>query len=213
MKAEATATKTYHHGELRESLIASGIEILACDGVKGLSLRAVAKKAGVSQTAPYRHFTDKNALLASIAVEGFRDLVSEIASAIARHRSPDRQLEAAGMQYFRFAMAQPEHIKVMFGGLVEMGKEHRGLKEVSDEAFRQLLGLVSAGQEAGRFRSGDPARSALAAWSLVHGLSLLVLNKHISLEAFDAAAPDELAQSCLSLFKEGWSPRKSKGSL
>jgi AcrR family transcriptional regulator len=204
-------TNPYHHGDLKESLIASGIQILAKEGVKGLSLRAVAKLAGVSQTAPYRHFANKDALLAAIAEQGFRGLIQEVAAGIAKHRNPDRQLEAAGVHYFRFATTHPEHIKIMFGGLVDMGNDHAGLKKVSDEAFGQLVGLINDGQEAGSFRQGNPVQSALAAWSMVHGLSLLLLNQHISHEAFGASSSEQLAKFCIQLLKEGWKPDNQKG--
>lgn len=197
----------YHHGDLKDSLIASGLKILAADGVKGLSLRAVAKRAGVSQTAPYRHFSDKDALLAAIAEQGFQRLIGEIGAGIAAHRSPDRRLVAAGMSYFRFAQAHPEHIKVMFGGMVDMDNDHEGLKQAGHEAFAQFVELIVAGQESGSLRRGHPARCALAAWSMVHGLSLLTLNKHISPEALDAGSPEALAEFCLQMLREGWKPR------
>ena len=88
-----TKKKTYHHGDLKNALIRAGVDILAKDGVTGLSLRKVALKAGVSHSAPYAHFADKQALIAAISTEGFRQLYERVSRVTEKYRNqPDKQL-------------------------------------------------------------------------------------------------------------------------
>src|SRR6185369_5283320 len=100
-----TKKKTYHHGDLKNALIQAGVEILAKDGVGGLSLRKVALKAGVSHSAPYAHFTDKQALIAAISTEGFRQLYERISAAAEKFKNqPTRQLIEVAWAYLQFAL-------------------------------------------------------------------------------------------------------------
>jgi AcrR family transcriptional regulator len=199
--------KTYHHGELRKSLIEAGLDILSEKGAEAMSLRAVARKAGVSQTAPYRHFADKDELLAAISEEGFMELSNRLSETITQYDTPDEQLIQTGVTYVQFAMDKPEHHKVMFGGMVNMENEHASLRKVSDEAFGKLAALVTAGQSQKSFREENPAMSTLATWSLVHGLSVLLLNKHIDLSQFGTDDAKPLAEFCTRMLKNGWKPR------
>src|SRR5512145_253894 len=117
--------KTYHHGDLKNALIKAGVEILAKDGVSGLSLRKVAGRAGVSHTAPYSHFTDKQSLIAAISTEGFRQLY-ERASAVAEEykAKPSTQLIEVAWAYVQFALDDRDRFKVMFSGVLEKEKEY-----------------------------------------------------------------------------------------
>src|SRR6266542_1859848 len=97
--------KTYHHGDLKNALIKAGVEILAKDGVSGLSLRKVASKAGVSHTAPYSHFADKQALIAAISTEGFRQLYEKVSAVAEEYKTkPSRQLVEVAWAYVQFAL-------------------------------------------------------------------------------------------------------------
>src|SRR5689334_17108440 len=108
--------KPYHHGDLRRALIAAGIDLLAEGGATALDLRKVARRAGVSHAAPYRHFEDKRALLAAIAEEGFVRLAEQIHNAVSAAQ-PDSQLLATASCYINFALSEPALAREMFSGL------------------------------------------------------------------------------------------------
>ena len=165
--------RSYHHGNLRETLIAAAMPLLAQAGAAGLSLREVAKAAGVSHAAPYRHFRDKTALLEAVAAAGYRRLMQACRQAERRFpRDPRRQLVEAGMAYLMLAAENPEIIHLMFGGLLEECGEE--LREASRSAFQSLMKIVENGQAAGLYRKAPTRDLTLAAWSMVHGLSMLI---------------------------------------
>src|SRR4051812_30727887 len=112
------APKRYHHGDLRNALIRAGQELLAAEGITGLDLRKVARAAGVSHAAPYRHFADKQALLAAIAEDGFYQLAQDIDDAIQQApTTAAAQLEQLARAYVQFALDHPAHMREMFSGL------------------------------------------------------------------------------------------------
>ena len=97
-------SKKYHHGDLKNALIKAGVEILVKEGVSGLSLRKVAQRAGVSHSAPYSHFTDKQSLIAAISTEGFTQLYTELEAAISPYpKHPKKQLLEGVRAFVRFA--------------------------------------------------------------------------------------------------------------
>src|SRR5215831_9732799 len=109
------AQRSYHHGDLRQALIRSALEILSQAGAAGLSLRAAARRARVSAMAPYRHFADKEALLAAVAEYGFQQLAGRLAAAAAAAADPRAGLGALGVAYVIFARDEPSLFKLMFG--------------------------------------------------------------------------------------------------
>lgn len=164
---------TYHHGSLRETLITAALTLLAQQGAAGLSLREVAGAAGVSHAAPYRHFRDKTALLEAIAAAGYARLMRACQRAEKRFpRDPRRQLVEAGMAYLMLAAENPEVIHLMFGGLLENCGEELG--QAARDAFQSLMKIVENGQQAGLYRKATTMDLTLAAWSMVHGLSMLI---------------------------------------
>src|SRR5215216_1547123 len=120
--AKKTA-KTYHHGDLREALIKAGRAILEKDGIEALTLRACARKAGVSHAAPQHHFAGINDLLADIAATGFEDFVSSLDKAAARAPSPVEKLKAMGQGYVAFARERPAVYQLMFGVAAPLASE------------------------------------------------------------------------------------------
>jgi len=165
----------YHHGDLRNALLQAGERLLSRNGVAELSLRKVAREAGVSHTAPYRHFQNKRALLSALAQTGFDRLALAMETAEAQHPDdPRRQLQEAGIAYVLLAIRHPETTQLMFGGILDPCEDDPALKEVGGKAFQGLLKIVSNGQQAGIYRDRDTMKLALAAWSLVHGLSMLL---------------------------------------
>ncbi|HEV2461595.1 MAG TPA: TetR/AcrR family transcriptional regulator, partial [Ktedonobacterales bacterium] len=174
--AHTDREKPYHHGDLRAALIRAGLAILAEEGIQALSLRAAARRAGVSHAAPYRHFADKEALLAAIAEEGFNMFAAEVEAARARYPgSPREQLEETAWAYVRFALAHPDHLRVMFGGSIRDPQAYPGLREAGSRAFAVLVDIIRAGQDAGTMIAGEARLLAFVAWTQVHGLSLLLI--------------------------------------
>ncbi len=133
--------KTYHHGDLKNALIKAGVDILAKEGVAGLSLRKVAQKAGVSHTAPYAHFTDKQALIAAISTEGFRMLYEQLTAVRMKYQDdPRRQLVEAAWAYVQFAQNEPAHFRVAFSSAVEHEKDYPALLEMIRKSYGEVVG-------------------------------------------------------------------------
>ena len=190
------AKKAYHHGDLRAALVRAGTELLRDRGAAGLSLREVAKAAGVSHAAPYRHFADKQQLLAAVAAAGFDRLQAAMARAAADHPDdPRAQLYAAGDAYIELARAAPDTMHLMFGGIVDPKQIRGELGQVAQNAFAALVDIVARNQKAGVIVEGDTVELALCAWSIVHGLGMLVAGGQLgSLYRTDAERSDAVAR-------------------
>ena len=154
---------TYHHGDLRTALLAAASEILQEQGLDALSLREAARRAGVSHNAPYRHFPDRESLLAELAAEGFRRLGQAMAGKRGR---------AMGEAYVRFALESPSLFRLMFGGRLKL-ERHGALASAAGATHAALVEAFRARPEI-----ADPETAAAAAWSLVHGLAQLLLDGH-----------------------------------
>ncbi len=170
---------TYHHGDLKAALLLAAREVLAKEGVGALSLREVARRAGVTHAAPYRHFADKAALLAAIAAEGFSALSRGMEERVAEAKKADalEKLLVSGEAYVAFALEHPDHYRVMLGNQVEDWDTHAALKESSEAAMVFLVQRIVAAQEAGQVRPGDPMGYASACWAMTHGLAMGLLDR------------------------------------
>jgi AcrR family transcriptional regulator len=167
----------YHHGDLRRSLIDQAEALVAEEGISALTLREVARRSGVSQAAPYRHFPNKLALVAAVAEEGFGEMLARVRSALDRApREAPARLAALGAAYVRFAVDHPARFRVMFGREVAESHGFASLWNVAQEGFGLLVGEIVAAQEAGVLPGDDPRSPALAAWSAVHGLAALLVD-------------------------------------
>lgn len=181
-----TTTPKYHHGDLKNALIQAGIEILSAQGLSGLSLRKVAQRAGVSHSAPYAHFTDKQALIAAISTEGYCKLYDRLAAALERHGGdPLRQLIEAAWAYVQFALNEPAHFKITLSGIVEKAQEYPAFVAMTEKAFALVVDLTVACQQAGILKSGPASQMAVSVWSLVHGFTSLILEEQISASLVD----------------------------
>jgi AcrR family transcriptional regulator len=189
---------SYHHGDLKNALIHAGIQILADEGVQGLSLRKVAARAGVSHAAPYAHFADKQALVAAIATHGFGLLFERFQAIVERcQEDPLRQLVECSWAYVSFAIADPAHFKITFSGAVEQEKDYPALVAITSQSFETVRAIVARCQAAGILRPGPSDVTAVAVWSQVHGLALLMLNGQISHKVLDRLSMPALLITCL----------------
>jgi AcrR family transcriptional regulator len=199
--------RKYHHGNLRRALLDSALALVEREGAEALTLRAAARRAGVSQAAPYRHFRDKETMLAAVAEEGFRAMTEAMRRATVPHEGdPLARFKARGMAYIEFATSHPAHFKVMFGRVTADRSKHPGLMEAAQEAFRLLVAAIRDCQQAGLVRGGDPEELALCAWSATHGLSALAVDGQLS----DLAGRlGELAQAVTANVYLGLGPRST----
>jgi AcrR family transcriptional regulator len=164
--------RPYHHGDLRRTLLDAALALIAEAGPQGFTLREVARRAGVSHNAPYRHFRDKQELLAAVATEGFDKLTLRMHRAMSRAADPLARFRQCGRGYIGFALASPEHYTVMFD-IREEGPASTDLAAAGARAFGTLVGAVEGCHSAGAICCETTMSCALFAWSLVHGIAKL----------------------------------------
>lgn len=173
--------KKYHHGDLKNALIKAGVEILAKEGVSGLTLRKVALHAGVSHSAPYAHFPDKQSLIAAITTESFNQLYAELEAAISPYsKNPKKQLLEGAKAYVRFAEENTDTFKIMFSGVLEKEKDYPSFVEISSKTFKLVVEVVQACQNAGILPTAPADLMAVSVWGQIHGVVSLALEGQIS---------------------------------
>jgi AcrR family transcriptional regulator len=182
--AKGRKRRRYHHGDLREALVEGALGILREEGLEALTLRAVARRAGVSQAAPYRHFPDRRALVAAVAERGFNQLQQAMLQRMQESQGRGG-LKMVALAYVQFGLANPAQYRVMFGPEVAITDDLPALRETG----RGVLGFVAEGirqlQGAGLVGDGDPWKMAVATWATLHGLVMLTLDGQTS-----GVAPD-----------------------
>lgn len=199
----------YHHGDLRRALMDAAVALIEREGPKGLTLRGAARLAGVSEAAPYRHFADKDALLAAVAAEGFREMTAymrEVGAPL--EDEPLRRFERLGRAYVEFAAANPARFRVMTGPDVADVGAHPDLRDAGQECFGLLIESVAAAQAAGEIVAGDPKPLAMGAWAMVHGLALLLIDGQLAgVTGEGDVAIDRLMQKVAGRLLWGLAPR------
>ncbi|MER6343409.1 TetR/AcrR family transcriptional regulator [Streptomyces sp. NPDC001595] len=166
--ASIPRSRPYHHGDLRRAILSAALDVITADGPAALSLRDLARRAGVSHAAPAHHFKDRTGLLTALAAEGFGLLATTIRQAT--------DLKDAGVRYVRFAREHPAHFQVMFtpGLLRADDLELTTARTLAGDALREAVSAVRPE------RRGDDARLAgVAAWSLAHGFATLLLGHNL----------------------------------
>ena len=172
---QMTKSKPYHHSNLREVLLASAVRLIAEAGPGGFTLREVARRAGVSHNAPYRHFQDRDALLAAVAAQGYLELNDAMLQAANQQSDALIRLKRAGLAYVAFALRRPEHFTIMFETAAFSKELHPEAAAASELAFSTLGNLVEACETTGQMTPGDPLQLALLAWTMVHGIAKLAI--------------------------------------
>jgi AcrR family transcriptional regulator len=170
--------KPYHHGNLQEVLLESTISLIAEVGPAGFTLREVARRAGVSHNAPYRHFRDKDALLANVAAQGYKELAQAMRRVADRESDALEALKQAGLAYISFALRRPEHFTVMFEAQFSKDSNPEAVA-ASEHAFAVLIGLVRNCREKGQIPIESDLDFALLAWTMVHGIAKLAITQRL----------------------------------
>ena len=164
------ATDTYHHGHLRAACVEAGVRLVEDGGPDAVTIRGVARIAGVSHTAPLHHFRDRHELLDAVADRGFDLLVERLDASLAPDATPTEALRAYGRAYVDHAVTHRGLFTLMF----------RPTGEIQGEAsYRRLIDLCAAAQAAGELPGDDPFRLALLLWSSVHGLAALYATSNL----------------------------------
>jgi AcrR family transcriptional regulator len=179
---------SYHHGALREALLTASLRLIEAEGIGAVSLRRVAREAGVSPGAPYHHFADRGALLAALSAQGFRLLGEDMAAARASTESPVQALSAVIRAYVAFAQRHPAYFRLMFRP--ELSGWHRdpAVKAAVDDAERHLDETVADCARAGVIPADQAHPLAVLAWSTAHGLASLWVDGLLDDEYDDPSA-------------------------
>jgi AcrR family transcriptional regulator len=202
-----TTKRSYHHGNLRESIINESLALIAENGVRALTLREIGARLGVSRMAPYRHFADKAALLAAISASGFRQFADALDTA---RRNAGESFKARGeamaIAYVRFAMEHRAHFEVMFGGGGEPQYLDASGEIEASRSFSVLEETVREGQKAGEVIEGDSVALARVLWALVHGISTLGLEGELK----NGRGKADFTRFCAGVLQSGLEPQKAK---
>lgn len=195
-------------GRLGDDLLNAAAALIAERGPQGFSLREVARRARVSEAAPYWHFSSKETLLAAVAEQGFLGLAAAMDEVRSRVANPRQRLQQLGVAYVRFALTHPSHLRIMFGPEIRDKSTHPALKAASERAFGLLVGAIVEAQRAGRVRRGNPEDLAVAAWALVHGLSALLIDGQLTQRARTPEEAEALTARVTALLQTGLTPAR-----
>ncbi|WP_433603179.1 TetR/AcrR family transcriptional regulator [Nocardia sp. CA-135953] len=167
---------SYHHGALRDTLLAACLRLIETEGLAAVSLRRVAREAGVSTGAPYHHFADRSALLAALSTQGFRQLGSDLAAARAAAETPLQALTALAETYVRFSQENPGYFRLMFRPELSQPEKHPDAGAAGDAAFDVLADTITEAVAAGLLPADKADTLAVMWWSLAHGMASLWLD-------------------------------------
>ncbi|MCX2185123.1 TetR/AcrR family transcriptional regulator [Streptomyces sp. SKN60] len=201
MTTTGSIRRGYHHGDLRQAVLAAALDVIATDGPGALSLRDLARRAGVSHAAPAHHFKDRTGLLTAIAAQGYELLAAALTDA------PD--LRERGVRYVRFAVAHPAHFQVMFQPELYRDRaddpELLAAKELAAAELRAGVVTLPAARSSdspGSPGSPDPRDTGVAAWSMAHGFATLLLTHNLD-APLDGRDPGEVFRALAGLLGSG----------
>jgi AcrR family transcriptional regulator len=179
--------QNYHHGDLKAELIRTGLKLLDQDGYEGFSLRKVAKACNVSQTAPYRHYKNKEELIAAITVKAMYAFNEVLEQAVLKHPdNPRKQLTEMGVAYVKFFVENPEYLRLLFLSDIKdkMSIFYQCNRDasISQDPFRTFYDTIERVLSSNPGKPINQSELLLYSWGLVHGIAILVANKDVPLE-------------------------------
>lgn len=175
-RPQKKAADQYHHGDLRRALLDEALRTIQSQGVEQLTLRTAGERLGVSRTALYRHFSDKQALLAAVGREGFHMLGKGLVETWERNGRGQAGFDAMATAYVQFAVKHPSHYRVMFGRFLESARRDTEFITEANAAFQVLVDALIDQQRAGLIRADDPMLMAQFIWAIVHGIAMLAID-------------------------------------
>lgn len=190
----------YHHGNLREALLDAAFRLVDSEGPDAVSMRALAREAGVSSAAPFRHFSDKRVLLDAVAERTRAELDRKLDEAAARDADALTQFRAMTVAYVRFAAEHPRLFDLLQSSGSTLG---RFLGDLEDERRLKLIALIYEGQNAGLIPEADPELIALTSEALTHGLARMVVDGHPRLASLSSEDARKLALAATQLLQSG----------
>ncbi len=200
----AASKANYHHGDLRTALLDAALAIIAETGPQGLTIREVARRAGVSHTAPYRHFTDKDELIVAVVEQGFTLMQQTMLDKkAAADQDPISQFAASGIAYIDFALEHPAYYRVMYSGDLLSSVGQLSLQHTSANTFKDMISDMETCQQLNILRPGDPAKQALAIISIMHGFVTLVNDNRVGALLGDDYQLDDIRDVIMKSIFEG----------
>lgn len=190
---------------LKEALLKEALVFLRKNRAEDLSLRLLAKRLKVSPMALYRHFQNKEDLLAAIVASGFDELTQRFQIALKDRKDFWKSFRRLGKAYVDFVIENPDHSRLMFSGLLSERGKHPEAEECGDRAFAVLMEMVLHGQQEGYLKKSDPFKMAYTIWATVHGYSSLLLERQLE-DADPPLTVDSMLTFMTEMFREGLRP-------
>jgi len=185
------AKEGYHHGELPATLMRLALCHIEKQGTEKLSLRALAREAGVSATAPYRHFPTKRCLLAALATQGFKELDAQTQSVVAAQANLEARFVAMGTTYVSFALKNPVAYQLMFGSILDDFSQYKMLRDASDACYLRVQTVLQELLDAKNLPY-DVIQFGGVIWAGVHGVASLLLNQAHRIASSDPSHPQSV---------------------
>jgi len=204
-KVRSKPVRGYHHGDLRQALVSSGLALIEAEGAEALSVREVARRAGVSSAAPFRHFPSRVALMTAIAEEAMRRFHAEFVQAQEKAPKDDPlgRFRAIGVAYLRWAFRNPTHFQILsdralfdFEGAIELRRQDEEIRAAMEKE-------VTAAIAKGQLRSDDVRLLQLTGRGLVYGLARMQVDGHMPRWGVGEAEAQKMAEAALDLFAAG----------
>ncbi|MBL0179370.1 MAG: TetR/AcrR family transcriptional regulator [Gemmatimonadetes bacterium] len=174
------AQRPYHHGNLRDAVLAAARTMVSTEGTTGLSLRALARQVGVSHPAIYSHFADRQALLAELSTEALLALGRSQRHALAKSTTSLDGVVRLGAAYFRFGVADPGRLRLAFAPEFAQSAGFPALRAAADSAEAPVLEAVTRAANDGLLPHDEIRQRALAQWALVHGFTILAIDGRLT---------------------------------
>jgi AcrR family transcriptional regulator len=195
--AQLNNHSTYHHGNLRQTLLSAGADLIAQKGIESLSLRKLAVKVGVSRTAAYHYFHDKNDLLCAIAANGFKRWQDSLNQISHNHTSEKAKFEQYLLGYMAFATNNAEEYELIFGRCIwKQSNCTQELKDISHATFQRQVLMIEHWQSIGLVNGDNPVRTAQIIWGTLHGIAKLFIDGVYT----DVTRVEEIVMRALPMF-------------
>lgn len=202
-----TEKSSYHHGDLRSALLEAALEIITEQGPRQLTIREVARRAGVSHTAPYRHFANKDDLIVAVVKQGF-DLMSQTMAERKAEAEGDplSQFAASGLAYVDFALQHPAYYRVMYSGDLLSSTGQHTLQHTSSDTFTEVVNDIKTCQALGVVKAGDATMQALSLLSSIHGFVTMAIDNRVTALLGEDYNVEEVRDAILTTIFEGIGP-------